>query len=291
MATSPSVPDQFEEAEQSPNAFDEVTHRLLTGESTSDRSDAARELGMLGRSEAAAYLIAALYDSSAEVRKAAAGSLGMIGDSDAIRALNDLQERENNGDQPDSIISEAIFAITNRQASRDSSCASQTFTPEDNGFQAAAQLLRNKRHKPVIELQTETRVIVDSVFKEQSDQSKQIETATYRKSGNHKAPESVVHALASEDHIEHEAKHSQVEMESSLRAGIDNEIDAGFEMLRQAEAKQSQLIAEAENRLRAQEEARQQIEAKAQQRAERERRLEADIQALREAEQEQLQRI
>ena len=107
MATSPSVPDQFE-AEQSPSAFDEVTHKLLTGESPLDRVDAARELGMLGRSEAAAYLIAALYDGSAEVRKASAESLGMIGDNDAIGPLNDLQERDNNGEQLDPT-SNAIF--------------------------------------------------------------------------------------------------------------------------------------------------------------------------------------
>ena len=165
MATSPSVPDQFEAAEQSPNAFDEVTHKLLTAESPLDRADAARELGMLGRSEAAAYLIAALDDPSAEVRKASAESLGMIGDSDAIAPLSNLLERENHGEQSDPTISHAIFAISNRQASRDSSSASGAPGHQDNGFQAAAQLLRSKRHKQVIELQTETSVIVDSVFK------------------------------------------------------------------------------------------------------------------------------
>ena len=71
----------------------------------------------------------------------------------------------------------------------------------------------------------------------------------------------------------------------------DIQIDAGFELLRQAEAKQSQLIAAAESRLRAQEAARHQIEAKARQLVERERLLNAEIEALREAEQEQLKGI
>jgi hypothetical protein len=116
MATMPFVPGQFEESDQHRKGFDEATHNLLMAELATDRADAARELGTMGRPAAAAYLVAALHDSSSEVRRASAESLGLIGDSAAIAPLSELQERENNGQAPDPTISNAIFAITSRQA-------------------------------------------------------------------------------------------------------------------------------------------------------------------------------
>jgi len=93
MSVVPSVPSQCEEAEAIPNSFEDGTLNLLMAGSTEERVAAAHKLGIVELPGAAGYLIAALYDGSYEVRKAAARSLGLIGDAIAIGPLRDLLER------------------------------------------------------------------------------------------------------------------------------------------------------------------------------------------------------
>jgi HEAT repeat protein len=115
MEQSSSIPVQLEQVDQQIyRDFDEATHDLLMADSAAERAAAARKLGTLGSPSATAYLVAALYDISPEVRRAAAESLGHIGDHAAIGPLNDLLARETNGGAQDSAIPQAIHSITTR---------------------------------------------------------------------------------------------------------------------------------------------------------------------------------
>ena len=125
MSVAPSVPSQCEEAEAIPNSFEDGTLNLLMAGSTEERVAAAHKLGIVELPGAASYLIAALYDGSDEVRKAAARSLGLIGDAIAIGPLRDLLERERISYRhgSDSIIGEALSFITSRHSDSDFSIA------------------------------------------------------------------------------------------------------------------------------------------------------------------------
>jgi HEAT repeat protein len=125
MSVVPAVHSQCEEAEAVPNSFEDGTLNLLMAGSTEERVAAAHKLGIVELPGAAGYLIAALYDGSYEVRKAAARSLGLIGDAIAIGPLRDLMERERNSDTHgnDPIIGEALSFITSRHSDSDFSIA------------------------------------------------------------------------------------------------------------------------------------------------------------------------
>jgi hypothetical protein len=82
--------------------FDEATRSLKTAESPADRATAARKLGMLGSQLATAHLIAAVFDTAPEVRRAAAEALIQIGDPGVATApLNALLIGEMTRDIPE----------------------------------------------------------------------------------------------------------------------------------------------------------------------------------------------
>jgi hypothetical protein len=115
METPFSLPDS-EETDRSSVNFAQATHNLLMDDSETKRAAAARQLGRLGLPSASPYLIASLFDSSPEVRRAAVESLGQVGDSAAIEPLQDLLARETNQGVPKPLVSDAILAIIARQA-------------------------------------------------------------------------------------------------------------------------------------------------------------------------------
>ncbi len=60
--------------------FDESVERLRTANSSNERADAARAIGMTGNRLGNVHLIAALFDDAAEVRDAATDALAQLGD-------------------------------------------------------------------------------------------------------------------------------------------------------------------------------------------------------------------
>src|SRR4029077_4437412 len=96
--------------------FDEATRDLRTADSPTERAAAARKLGSVGSRVATAHLIAALFDSAPEVRRAAVEGLGQLGDPAAIAPLNDLLARETSRQIPESAIRHSIDAIATVEA-------------------------------------------------------------------------------------------------------------------------------------------------------------------------------
>ena len=74
--------------------FDDATRRLRTSESSVERASAARSLGLVRDEAGTPHLIAALEDSSSDVRRAAVESLAEVRDPSAVAALEALRDRE-----------------------------------------------------------------------------------------------------------------------------------------------------------------------------------------------------
>src|SRR4051812_21524877 len=63
--------------------FDQAVQDLRTGNSASERADAARALGLVGNQKASTDLLAAMFDSDAKVREAADRALSRIKEQNA----------------------------------------------------------------------------------------------------------------------------------------------------------------------------------------------------------------
>ena len=275
MSLNPSASDSLFGADPHLHGFDEAKRDLLMADSVNDRANAAFTLGLLGNAAGVAYLIAALYDNEPKVRNAAAESLGQIGDSTALGPLNDLQHREGSSE----VVSNAISLVSGRQ---------NNFVPADESADAAElESTRKDGATDRAQLNTETWVEdnflmaavaeIDAIFKAQAvpaEPSKDVRDES-----------SVTNAH--ENAVESGGEPRQL----NTATNICTEINAGFELLRQAEARQSELIAEAEARLLELQEARQKSEVIVRQRAEQERSLLEEIEALRVSEHQLGQRI
>jgi HEAT repeat protein len=135
---NPSSFDNFSEAEPERNSFAEVRTDLLSAESASVRAAAARKLGTIGNPGGIAILIAALHDTSPEVRSAAVESLRLVGDATALGPLTDLQEREDNGSLTRPLILNAIRSITSRHYCPDAPKATSLSAAERSKGKASA---------------------------------------------------------------------------------------------------------------------------------------------------------
>ena len=278
MAMNPPAPDQFSGAHSDGNGFETARRDLLMGDSADERAAAAYKLGRLGTTAGAAYLIAALYDNAAEVRNAAAESLGLIGDATALGPLTDLQHREGKGSE--TATADAIRLITIRQQNSDPTTEHEAgieleltsaFQDSVNHFETPQ--LRNQANVST-GIFSEAVAEIDALLQAQAEQ-----TAGFADERDHPVVSNV-------------AVDPKVQLrEGSLRATINDEIEAGFELLSQTEARQSQLIAEAEGRLREHQETRHRIGVSFRQHAEQEQRLAEEIEALQLAEQELVKRI
>jgi HEAT repeat protein len=76
--------------------FDEATFDLRTADAPAERASAARHLGLIGDRAATPHLVAALEDSTLEVRRAAVEALAEVRDPAAVEPLQALLERERN---------------------------------------------------------------------------------------------------------------------------------------------------------------------------------------------------
>lgn len=277
MALIPPAPDHSG-ADPYRDGFEEARRDLLMGDSPGERATAAQKLGLLGNTAGVAYLIAALYDNAAKVRNAAAESLGQIGDASALGPLIDLQQREGSN----AAISNAISLISSREKNLVSANGeSAEFKALESTSEEAAtvneptQLLTAARDGK--DFFTDAIAEINNLFHAAAEQTERIDDARCQDTVNN--PQANV--------VESQLQPRQ----PSAATTISDEIGAGFELLRQAEARQSELIAEAEARLHEQQEARQKIEVIVGQRAEQEKRLAAEIEALHVTEQELRQRL
>jgi HEAT repeat protein len=90
--------------------FDDATRDLRIGESPNERAAAARRLSFVREREATPHLIAALDDSSPDVRRAAVEALMDLRDPAAIAPLNSLMQTENDRRVPRTLIKHAVEA-------------------------------------------------------------------------------------------------------------------------------------------------------------------------------------
>lgn len=88
--------------------FDDATRDLRIGDSPNERAAAARRLSFVHDREATPHLIAALEDSSPDVRRAAVEALMDLRDPAAIAALNSMMQNESDRRVPRSLIKHAI---------------------------------------------------------------------------------------------------------------------------------------------------------------------------------------
>jgi len=88
--------------------FDDATRDLRIGDSANERAAAARRLSFVHEREATPHLIAALDDSSPDVRRAAVEALMDLRDPAAIAPLNSLMQNENDRRVPQALIKHAI---------------------------------------------------------------------------------------------------------------------------------------------------------------------------------------
>ena len=120
--------------------FDDATRDLRLSESSNERAAAARRLSFVRNRDATPHLIAALDDSSADVRRAAVEALIDLRDPSAIAALNSLMQTETDRRVPRNLIKRAIEA-----------CA--TSTPEGLTIPepASAPVITQSSYRPEIE--------------------------------------------------------------------------------------------------------------------------------------------
>ena len=88
--------------------FDDATRDLRVADSANERAAAARRLSFVHDREATPHLIAALDDSSPDVRRAAVEALMDLRDPASIAPLNSLMQTENDRRVPRSLIKHAI---------------------------------------------------------------------------------------------------------------------------------------------------------------------------------------
>jgi hypothetical protein len=94
--------------------FDDATRDLRVADSANERAAAARRLSFVHDREATPHLIAALDDSSPDVRRAAVEALMDLRDPAAIAPLNSLMQTESDRRVPRSLIKHAIESCATR---------------------------------------------------------------------------------------------------------------------------------------------------------------------------------
>ena len=251
--------------------FDEATRSLKTAESPADRAAAARKLGMLGSQLATAHLIATIFDSDPEVRRAGAEALVQLSDPWVNTApLNALLTGEMTRDvaevpEPTRRVAENIdldqTTFTQYAGEALWSTVRQTSVADPSRASDEAHLLTEEdalRKAPEEKQRRRLEAEAAAMGGADAEQLKRIEEA--------------------------EADLRQAEAEAQQRAEVEQQLNAGIEALRKVEAEQLKRVEEAEADLR-------QAEAEAQQRAEAEQQLKAGIEALRKVEAKQLKRL
>lgn len=109
--------------------FDDATRDLRIAESPNERAAAARRLSFVHDREATPHLIAALEDSSPDVRRASVEALMDLRDPAAIAPLNSLMQTETDRRVPRSLLKHAVEACAT-SASEPAASAAESSLPE-----------------------------------------------------------------------------------------------------------------------------------------------------------------
>jgi hypothetical protein len=109
--------------------FDDATRDLRIAESPNERAAAARRLSFVHDREATPHLIAALEDSSPDVRRAAVEALMDLRDPAAISPLNSLMQTETDRRVPRSLLKHAVEACAT-SGSEPAASAAERSLPE-----------------------------------------------------------------------------------------------------------------------------------------------------------------
>lgn len=106
--------------------LDDAINSLRATESSADRVEAARILGIVGSKLGTAPLIAALFDAAPEVRQAAEDALGQIGDpSVSIDPISTMTSRAVNYETPSVVESKEAKIASDAEAAFDSETAAE----------------------------------------------------------------------------------------------------------------------------------------------------------------------
>lgn len=109
--------------------FDDATRDLRIAESPNERAAAARRLSFVHDREATPHLIAALEDSSPDVRRASVEALMDLRDPAAIAPLNSLMQTETDRRVPRSLLKHAVEACAT-SGSEPTASAAESSLPE-----------------------------------------------------------------------------------------------------------------------------------------------------------------
>lgn len=291
------------------NYLDEATYDLRTAEAAGERASAARALGSAQDQTATPHLIAALEDSSPEVRRAVIEALAELRDSSAVAPLEALLEHERDRKVPHSLIRRAIEASTPAVEEKE-----ETQTLEAAPAVAAQEETATIESVPPIAAPdeahavTETTVASSEAAALSSVEAPTVETpaevsepvraeivAPPQRADNRKMRKKQARQKRAEEQsrkiAEMEAAR-QKEQEAAAQAAAEAEaarllaeeearVKAEAEARRQAEEEAARVRAEEEARLRAEEEARQRAQEEERQRAEAEARRKAEDEAAR----------
>src|SRR6266550_1873251 len=241
--------------------FDDAKRQLRTGDSPAERAAAARKLGMAHTSSATASLIAALYDSAPEVRRASVEALAQVGDAAAISPLHELLARENSRQLPEAVIRQAINAISVNQAKSVSRPAApvldvsekpvSSLPPAQPKREIFSEYLNSFEHAPLVNSPASAPPLPDT-FAAMEEKLRVEEDALRR------AAEEL-----ERKRIEAEIARRQAEDEAKLKAEREAQARLEIEARMRTEEEMRRRVAEESARKKAEEEARQRAEEEA----------------------------
>ena len=132
--------------------FDDATRTLRTADSPGERASAARSLGLIRDDSGTPHLVAALEDSSPEVRRAAVESLAEVRDAVAVAPLEALRDREKSRRVPKALIQHAIEASVIGRAKLETPAPQEIVTPSEPLESDAAAPLLFESDEPALEV-------------------------------------------------------------------------------------------------------------------------------------------
>ena len=272
--------------------FDDATRQLRSADSPAERVAAARKLAILNVSSANAPLIAALYDSAPEVRRASVEALAQVGDASAISALHDLLEREHSRQLPEAVIRQAINAISVTQAKSVSRPVApvvdvsekpvSSLPPAQPKREIFSEYLNSFEHPPLKNSPASAPPLPDTFAA--MEERLRVEEDALRRAAE-ELERKRIEAEVARRQAEDEAR-LKADREAQARLEIEARMRAEEEMRRRVEEDAARKKAEEEARLVAERKARDRAEEEARQRAEEEAKFRLEAETLRKAAEE-----
>jgi hypothetical protein len=266
--------------------FDDTTRELRSSNSLPQRLAAIERLVLFGGSLATLHLIASLYDTNPEVRRAAVEGLGSLRDPEALLGLNELLAREDSELLPASTIQAAIDAINRSDAN-----ASKTVALLDP--ESEPPLLEIEASESPVDIIDLSALIESEIYPDDEDVSVNFLVEEQRLLSEE---ETLAKAVATVERRRQEMESARVQAESQLREQEEPKAKAANDAREQwlaVEGRREGLDAEAtrrrneeEARLRSERQARSLVQEEARRLAEEEEQIRNEAESLRQAQQE-----